>query len=191
MKHWTPPARQDIAVRRSIRRDPVRVAAAAPPKKARAYSREQEIWMGMAGVALFAAVIVVALIGISWATYFKDDPAADAAARQFGQCYNSDAARCVVDGDTIYVANSRVQIASIETPGIDDAQCDTERSRGISAAMGLAGLLNSGKVSVGAPFRDQYGRSVSKVQVDDQDVGDWMISHSLARAYTGEKQKWC
>ena len=54
--------------------------------------------------------------------------------------------------------------------------------------MRLADLLNSGKVSVGAPFRDEYGRAVRKVQVDNKDVVGTMVEAGVAREPGGEPQ---
>ena len=198
-KHWTPPVRKAVNVRPSrIRRDPARVSRIrrdplpiAETRKVVRRSDKAETWFGVAGVLFFAAAIAAATTGIAWATYFKQDPAAAASDAQFGQCYNSDPTKCVVDGDTIYFNNARVQIAGIEAPSIQDAACAAESSRGIDAAMRLQGLLNRGKVTVGPTFTDEYGRSVSKVLVDGDDVADKMLSTSAAREYTGEKQKWC
>ena len=85
----------------------------------------------------------------------------------------------------------KVEIAGVEAPQIQDARCDAERSRGIDAAVRLADLLNSGKVSVGAPFRDPYGRAVRKVQVDGEDVAGTMVEAGVAREYDGKPQGWC
>lgn len=181
------PGRQTVALRPSrIRRDPVRLE-----KQVEARSEELEILGGVAGVVLFAVIIAVLTIGISAATIFKTDPAATAQAARFGQCYNSQGGDCVIDGETIRVEGRKVAIAGIEAPGIGDASCPEERSRGIDSAVRLADLLNSGAVSVGPAFRDPYGRDVAKVQVDGSDVGRRMISADLAREYRGEKPDWC
>jgi endonuclease YncB( thermonuclease family) len=196
-KHWNP-ARQRAAVRPSrIRREPVRLsesAAEIDPRKARALearARKLEVRYGIIGVLAIAAVLAAVVIGISAATFSKYDPAAAAAAARWGQCYNGDRTQCVLDGDSIYFEGSKVQIAGIAAPRIQGGACDAERSRGIDAATRLAALLNSGTVSVGAPFQDAYGRAVSKVQVGGQDVGQAMIAAEVARQYEGDKYDWC
>jgi endonuclease YncB( thermonuclease family) len=196
-KHWNP-ARQRAAVRPSrIRREPVRLsesAAEIDPRKARALearARKLEVRYGIIGVLAIAAVLAAVVIGISAATFAKYDPAAAAAAARWGQCYNGDRTHCVLDGDSIYFEGSKVQIAGIAAPRIQGGACDAERSRGIDAATRLAALLNSGTVSVGAPFQDAYGRAVSKVQVGGQDVGQAMIAAEVARQYEGDKYDWC
>ena len=163
------------------------------PRKARALeaeARKREIRYGVLGVLAIAAVLAAVVIGISAATFSKYDPAAAAAAR-WGQCYNGDRTHCVLDGGSIYFEGDKVQIAGVAAPRIQGGACDAERSRGIDAATRLAELLNGGKVTVGAPFRDAYGRAVSKMQVGGQDVSETMISADVVRRYDGDKQDWC
>lgn len=196
-KHWTPAGKalapKPSRIRREpvrIRREPVRLPTAAELKKAEALSREREIWGGIAGILLIAAALVAVIVGISIATFVRDDPAAAARARQFGQCYNAFGANCVVDGATIYVAGDKVRIAGMITPAIQDSRCADERTRGIAAAERLADLLNRGSVTVGPTFRDETGREVRKVEVKGEDVAQKMIDANLARPLTGNTD-WC
>jgi endonuclease YncB( thermonuclease family) len=194
-KHWKPGKKTVTlrpAVRQSrIRREPVRLEPQVDPVKAEARAREREMWGGVAGVLLFAVALAVLVVGVSVATLFHEDRAAAARALRFGQCYNAEGPNCVLDGATIYVARQKVTIAGVEAPQIQDARCDAERSRGIDAAVRLADLLNSGKVTVGAPFRDAYGRAVRKVQVNGEDAGGTLITAGVAREYDGSPQGWC
>ena len=194
-KHWKP-GRKTVAlqpaVRRSrIRREPVRLEPQLDPVKAEARAREREMWGGVAGVVLFGVALAVLVVGVSAATIFHEDRAAAARALRFGQCYNAQGPNCVLDGGTIYVQREKVEIAGLEAPQIQDARCDAERSRGIDAAVRLADLLNSGKVSVSAPFRDPHGRAVRKVQVNGEDVAGTMVEAGVAREYDGSPQGWC
>jgi micrococcal nuclease len=190
-KHWKPGKKtvelRPVARPSRIRRDPVRIEE----KKVQERSEEREIWGGVAGVLLMAAAVVAVIVGISIATFSRYDPAAEAKSERFGQCNNADGPNCVLDGDTIYVGGQKVQIAGIAAPQIQGAQCDTERSRGIDAAVRLADLLNSGKVTVSPAFRDEYGRGVRSVQVKGRDVAERMINIGLARRYFGERPGWC
>ena len=189
-KHWKP-SRQSADLRPSrIRREPVRLHREADLKKAEIYSREREIWAGLAGITLFAVALAALILGLSSATIFHDDPAATARDLQFGQCYDG-GPNCVVDGETVYVAGEKVQIAGVSAPAIQGASCSQERDRGIDAAVRLADLLNSGKVSLSGPFRDEYGRNVRKVAVGDEDVAERMIDAGIVRRYDGTKQSWC
>jgi len=174
-----------------IRRDPVRlVESPSQVTRTAVRSREQEMWGGITGVLLMAAALLTLIVGVSIATILHDDPGADARARQFGQCY-SGGSNCVVDGNTIYVGGHRIEIAGVDAPAIQDANCPKERERGIDTATRLAELLNSGNVTVGGAFRDPYGRWVQKVQVNGEDIDSKMIVMGLARPYYGSKEGWC
>ena len=148
------------------------------------------MWLGIAGIILFALIVTAVIVGVSAATLFRDDPAADARAMEFDQCYNG-GANCVVDGSTIYVAGEKVVIAGIAAPAINEAACSEERSRGIDAAVELANLLNSGSVTLGSPYRDGYGRTVRTVEVKGEDVGQRMLNAGLVREYDGMQQNYC
>src|SRR5438309_10662786 len=149
------------------------------------------MWGGVAGVVLMAAALAVLVIGISAATIFHDDPAAAARATRFGQCYNAEGANCVLDGGTIYVQGKKVAIAGVDAPQIQGARCENERAKGIEAAVRLADLLNSGKVTVSALFRDPYGRLVRKVRVGGDDVAGTLIDAGVAQEYDGKNPAWC
>lgn len=193
MKHWNP-GREPVAIKGSkIRRDPAqvsRIRREPPPiaKKTVIRSDTEETWFGVAGVLTVAAVLVAVIVGVSYFTFFKHDPAADVV--HFGQCYNSEASNCVVDADTAFIAGERVEIAGLVAPRVRDGQCDAERSLGISAAMALADALNSGPVTVGAPFTDEGGRTAQTVKAGNKDVGEALIDQKLALR-VGRKPKFC
>jgi endonuclease YncB( thermonuclease family) len=190
-KHWKP---QTVPLKPSrIRRDPVRLAPAPPPRRELSHAavREREIRSGIAGVLLVTAALIAAIVGISWATFSRDDPAADARAHRFGQCYNSSGLNCVIDGGTIQVRGQRIAIAGIEAPRIQGARCDAERDRGIDAAVQLAELLNRGQVTVARAAPGSFGTAARKVEVNGSDVGEAMIARGLARPDLGEPTDWC
>ncbi|HEY8433196.1 MAG TPA: hypothetical protein VIK68_01145 [Sphingomicrobium sp.] len=185
-KHWNPKkATVELAPGSRIRRQPVPVQKAiAPP------TPEQEMIGGIAGIVLFAVIIAVLVVGVSVATIFHADPNAAARAAQYGQCYNAEGTNCVLDGDTIYVAGQRIDIAGIAVPKIQGAECPDERTRGIDSAVQLADLLNSGKVTLGANIREPDGAVRRKVAVAGNDVGVAMIAAGAAREY-GDTNGWC
>jgi hypothetical protein len=191
--HWNP-EKQPVGFKGSkIRRDPAqvsRIRRAPPPvaKKVVARTDTQETWFGVAGVLAIAAALVAVILGVSYFTFFRTDPAA--AAPSFGQCYNSEASNCVSDGGTAFIAGEKVEIAGLVAPEIRSAQCDAERSKGIDAAMRLADLLNSGPVTVGPPFQDELGRTVQTVKAGGKDVGRALIDANLALR-VGKKKTWC
>jgi endonuclease YncB( thermonuclease family) len=161
-------------------------------KQAELNKRERERWRTIGGLALFGTGIAAAAIAIGAVTYSNHDPAKAAAeAARFRQCYAGVGDNCVLDGDTIYVNREKVEIAEIEAPLIEGAECGAERERGIDAAVWLADLLNGGKVTVSEPINDPSGRVVHNVDVDGRDVAKAMISAGVARGYTGEKRNYC
>lgn len=193
-KHWKP-SKTTVALGPArpsrIRREPVRLSETAAPAKARTAvrSRTQEMWGSVTGILLIATALVVVIVGVSIATISHDDPAADARALQYDQCYNG-GQNCVVDGGTIYVDGEKAVIARVDAPRIQGAACPEEQDKGIDTATRLANLLNSGTVTLGAPFRDPYGRQVRSVEVKGADVANWMISTGIAHEY-GFGHSWC
>ena len=193
-KHWNPGKKTVVlepAARPSrIRREPVRRPSEAELKRVEVSSREREMLGGVTGILIFALALAVLIIGVSIATVFRDDPDAAARARHFGQCFNEFGPNCVVDAGTVRIGGQTVAIAGMQAPSIQGAQCEAERTRGISAAVGLAALLNSGPVSLGGTSRDPNGREVRSVQVGGRDVGEAMVSMGLARDYASSGN-WC
>jgi endonuclease YncB( thermonuclease family) len=193
-KHWTP-RKQTVALEPArpsrIRRDPVRLESKAALRKTVVRTDEQEMLGGVTGVLLFAAAIAVIVIGVSIATIVRNDPAAAARAMRFGQCYNADGPNCVLDGATIRIRGEKSSIAGIDAPQIQGAKCAAERTQGIDAAVKLADLLNSGRVSASGASRDAAGREVRKVTVNGEDVGAAMIDAGAARKAGDEPASWC
>ena len=173
-----------------IRREPVRKLSEADIARADATKREREVWGGVTGMVLFALALATIIIGTAVATVFSGDPDADAKARHFGQCFNEFGPNCVLDAGTIRANGETVRIAGMEVPQIQGAQCEAERSRGIDAAVRLANLLNSGKVTLGATSTDPSGREVRSVEVGGRDVGQAMVSMGLAQNYDSATS-WC
>jgi endonuclease YncB( thermonuclease family) len=192
--HWNPgKSTVDLnagaaKARPSIRRAPV--PTAAKPRVRR--SDEAETWMGVAGISAIAAILVAAIGAAAYVTYSKGSPADTAAMARFGQCYAAQGPNCVVDGDTIQMGRETIQIAALDTPRIEGYRCESERTAGIAAAVGLAQMLNTGRVTVGEAFRDGGGRTVRKVMVNGQEVRDTMIERGLGRRYNPDSSKgWC
>ena len=182
-KQWNP-GRKAVELRPSrIRREPPR-----PEKKVLPPSREEEIFGGVSGVLLFTLAIAIVIIGVSIATYRKasDDPGET----KFGQCYNSSARNCVLDGDTIYLAGEKMEIAGMQVPAVRGGQCAEEGELGINAAVRLAELLNSGKPTLGATEQGADGVVRQHIEVGGRDVARTMIKEGLAHE-SGSRRGWC
>lgn len=191
-KHWKP-GRETIALQPAprpsrIRRDPQLVKPiekqVVPP------SREQEIFLGVAGIVLFALAIAVATMGFSVITG-KDSGAVAAPvnAAKFGDCTGGP--NCVIDGETIRVGGDTVKIAGMRAPKIRSARCDAEEQRGVKAIEELTALLNSGKVTTGDEVREPDGQLRTQVFVGGQDVAAAMIAASAAREPGSIPPSWC
>jgi len=188
VKHWNPNRAKVPASR--VRRAPVSLESASRLKKVEVRSQEREMWGGVAGTLLFAGILVAVLFGISAYTFTRDDPKAAAEAARFDECYNG-TPNCVFDGGTIRMNREKLTIAGMDVPPIRSAQCETERSQGINAAVKLVELLNSGKVSVGPAFQDKDGRMSRRVLVNGRDVAETMIADGVAREYDPKAPGWC
>jgi micrococcal nuclease len=197
-KHWKPgkkfvelePAARPVARPSRIRRDPVQINSNTLAAPRRRTSRERELFLGIAGVLIFATGIAAGIIALSIFTVTHPDPAAETRAAEFSQCYNAQGPNCVLDGGTIYVDGQKVEIAGMSAPKIQGAQCDEERSRGIDSAVRLADLLNSGRVTLGESVREPDGQVRRKVEVNGNEVGVAMIDAGAARDY-GSSGGWC
>ena len=193
-KAWKP-AKPTVELRppSRIRREPVSIRRepAREEKKVAPRSREIEIWIGVAGIALFAVVIAMVTIGFSIITGSDDDAPPPVHAEQFFRCGIGDGSNCVVDGDTVRIADETVNIAGIEAPKVLSAKCEKEGDRGGESIEKLLQLLNSGKVTKGANVVEEDGQVRTKVLVNGADVGTAMINAGAAREYGTVVGGWC
>ena len=181
--------RKPVEVRPSrIRRDPLLVRPIETKKKP-PRSREFEMWIGVAGIALFGAAIAAATMGFSVITASDKDDAPIAPSTAFGSCEGNP--NCVVDGDTIRLAGQTVQIAGIATPDIHVPQCSAEGELGARAVQKLTALLNGGKVTLGATARDADGVMRTTVLVNGHDVAAAMIDAGVAQERGSIEPEWC
>jgi micrococcal nuclease len=103
----------------------------------------------------------------------------------------------VVDGDTVWVKRGRATKADqatrsnhsthaedgvdIRIEGIDAPEsCQTY---GITAKEALTKLVLRQKVRVTSHRTDQYGRTVARLSLGPDDVGEWMVRHGHAWSY--------
>lgn len=108
----------------------------------------------------------------------------------------------VYDGDTfrtnipayskIVGRNIPIRIANIDTPEIK-GKCKYEKKLAIKARNFTKKHLNSAlKIRLNNIKRGKYFRIIANVKVDDQDLGDMLLSEGLAyRYYGGRKKSWC
>jgi micrococcal nuclease len=100
-----------------------------------------------------------------------------------------------IDGDTYLCRGERIRVENIDSPELH-ARCESEldaaRTAKLFAQAALDGALQIEiKVFEKRP-RDRYGRTLARVLVDGDDLGEIMIAAKLARPYHGERrQSWC
>lgn len=99
---------------------------------------------------------------------------------------------CVVDGDTVWFGRTKVRIENIDTPEIGQAKCPYERKLGERARDRLLAILNAGTFRVIYSGRsDRFGRSLVRIAIKGQDVGDQLVAEGLARKWEGRRRSWC
>jgi hypothetical protein len=181
--------RQPAAVRPSrIRRDPLLVQG--PAKKVEPPSPERDIWLGIAGVVVFAISVVTVTVGFSVITGHDDGAAAvRASAERFGSCDGGP--DCVIDGDTIRIAGETLDIAGMVAPELRSAQCPEEKQRGVEAVQRLTAFLNSGKAATAGEVRGPDGAQRTRVEVDGRDVGAAMVKAGVAWEPASSPHDWC
>lgn len=123
----------------------------------------------------------------------QDQRSGSATIPSFGYCSRGGGTNCVVDGDTLHYAGSKIRIANIDAPETHPSRCPEEERLGTAATIRLRDLLNSGELSLSRIDRneDKYGRKLRHVAVGGADVGETLVGEGLARPYAGGRQPWC
>ncbi|MGB8293302.1 MAG: thermonuclease family protein [Rhizobium ruizarguesonis] len=124
---------------------------------------------------------------------FAKTPGQDTLSTPFVLCGDSHRTNCVVDGDTFWFGGEKIRIADIDTPELSPPRCEAERIKGEAAKSRLLTLLNAGKFSLAAGFRDEdkYGRKLRTVSRAGNSLGDVLIKEGLARSWDGARHRWC
>ena len=102
------------------------------------------------------------------------------------------------DGDTCYVIyegkKDKVRLLDLDTPEISNPQCEKEYILGIEAREYINQLIFDGKrIEFETEYnRDFFGRILSYIIVDGENVSKLMVSHSLGVVYDkNNKKDWC
>ena len=102
------------------------------------------------------------------------------------------------DGDTCYVTykgkNDKVRLLGLDTPEISNPKCEQEYALGIDARNFVNNLISE---AVSIKFkteynRDFFGRILSYIIVDGENVSIKMVSNGLGVIYDrSNKKDWC
>ncbi|WP_240663597.1 thermonuclease family protein [Sphingomonas sp. UV9] len=117
-----------------------------------------------------------------------------AVSARFTICGHAKRIDCMVDGDTFWMAGTKIRIADIDTPETHPPRCARERRLGEAATVKMQALLNAGPFKL-VPIKrdvDRYGRKLRLVERDGKSLGAELVRHGLARQYGGGKRSpWC
>lgn len=137
---------------------------------------------GVASAASSAAALTAALSG------------GKPVSARFTICGHAKRIDCMVDGDTFWMAGTKIRIADIDTPETHPPRCAREARLGQAATVKMQGLLNAGPFTL-VPIKrdvDRYGRKLRLVERDGKSLGAELVRHGLARQYGGGKRSpWC
>lgn len=92
----------------------------------------------------------------------------------------------VVDGDTLELHGEKIRLHGIDAVESDQICVDDDGQKwpcGRKAAYALQRLIRNKTVLCNLRDRDRYGRWVGICQVQDTDLGAWMVQNGWAMAY--------
>ena len=102
------------------------------------------------------------------------------------------------DGDTCYVTykgkNDKVRLLGLDTPEISNPKCEQEYALGIDARNFVNNLISEGvSIKFKTEYnRDFFGRILSYVIVDGENVSQKMVSNGFGVIYDrSNKKDWC
>lgn len=101
----------------------------------------------------------------------------------------------VIDGDTVDRWPYRYRLLGFDAPEIRRARCPSERQRGHEAKARLAELVASAQrvEIVSAGRRDQWGRTLARLEIDGRDLAAIAVAEGWAAPYSGRgpRHDWC
>jgi micrococcal nuclease len=125
------------------------------------------------GVYLAVAALVSAVASLTVPMCPRHDPAGRPLWR----------VETVHDGDTVTCLDEQGRPQKIRLQGIDAPEHG--QPYGDAARRGLAGKLAGGRVRVDAGARDQHGRLLGTLWIDDRDINRELVAEGLAWVYGG------
>lgn len=171
---------------------PVRRGREAAPSTLR---RSPRLPRGWPLLLLALAAAVLAPVPAAPPLAAQGARAAEPAAALFPVCAGGSRVTCVVDGDTFWLAGTKIRIADIDTPEVSQPRCPQERALGLAATRRLRELLGAGRFALTTPpdgrTRDRYGRELRIVTRGGQSLGAVLVREGLAARWGGPRKVWC
>jgi len=90
------------------------------------------------------------------------------------------------DGDQVQIGNSRIRLAGIDAPSVDQLCLNTKGERwtcGIAARDELIKHADNKSWTCHVIRTDRRGRPVAKCEIDGEDIQKWMVSSGWALSY--------
>lgn len=113
----------------------------------------------------------------------------------FPLCEGGRRVTCVVDGDTIWYRGTKIRIADIDTPEVNQPACPREAALGRQATARLRQLLNAGAFSLqplpDGRTQDRFGRALRLVTRNGESLGQVLVREGLAERWGGPRREWC
>mgnify|MGYP003323290808 CR=1 FL=1 len=106
--------------------------------------------------------------------------------------------RYCYDGDTCYVTvdgkKTKIRLLELDTPEISKPKCEIERELGLKARDYLNGLIaRASTIEFKTDYvEDYYGRILSYLIIDGEDVSTKIVNNKLGVVYDRyNKKDWC
>ena len=106
--------------------------------------------------------------------------------------------RYCYDGDTCYVTmdgkNTKIRLLELDTPEISKPKCDQELQLGLKAREYINSLImNASSIEFKTDYKkDYFGRILSYLIIDGEDVSAKIVSNNLGVVYErNSKKDWC
>lgn len=104
----------------------------------------------------------------------------------------------LIDSNIIGIGQERIRIANIDAPESFNPRCSEERVAGLKVKERLAQVIRVEKVGIRREGQDADGRTLARIAVNGQDLGDLLIREGLVlpwhdgpEARTAGARHWC
>ena len=104
-------------------------------------------------------------------------------------CYDGDTCYVIVDGK-----KTKIRLLELDTPEISKPKCEIERELGLKARDYLNGLIaKASTIEFKTDYvEDYYGRTLSYLIIDGEDVSTKIVNNKLGVVYDRyNKKDWC
>jgi micrococcal nuclease len=99
----------------------------------------------------------------------------------------------VIDGDTLEIRGEMVRISNIDAPERPPrSKCWAEAALSVQATQRVQDFIDvSQRLTLLREGKDRYGRTLARVQLGNDDLGEAMIFNGLAARWNGRRWDWC